>query len=98
MTGKPEAVRPIRSLIRGLDALTALHTSGGGLTVSETAKRARLPRTTAYRILETLRLSGFVERDADELYRATERGRALVGEGNPGVMAPKRSNGHADAA
>jgi len=66
-----DSTRPIRALIRGLDALTVLN-SRDGATVSEVAHDIRLPRTTVYRILETLCNSGFVYRDsADERYRLT---------------------------
>jgi IclR family mhp operon transcriptional activator len=66
-----DSTRPIRALMRGLDALTFLN-SQDGATVSEVAHEIRLPRTTVYRILETLCDSGFVFRDpSDERYRLT---------------------------
>jgi IclR family mhp operon transcriptional activator len=66
-----ESTRPIRALMRGLDALTVLN-SRDGATVSEVAREIRLPRTTVYRILETLCNAGFVFRDAaDDRYRLT---------------------------
>jgi len=66
-----DSTRPIRALMRGLDALTVLNLHDGA-TVSEVAHEIRLPRTTVYRILETLCDSGFVYRDsADERYRLT---------------------------
>ena len=66
-----ESTRPIRALMRGLDALTILNLRDGA-TVSEVAQEIRLPRTTVYRILETLCNAGFVFRDAaDERYRLT---------------------------
>src|SRR5579859_1724227 len=66
-----ESTRPIRALMRGLDALTVLNLQDGA-TVSEVAHEIRLPRTTVYRILETLCDCGFVFRDtADERYRLT---------------------------
>src|ERR1700678_1775707 len=72
-----ESTRPIRALIRGLDALTVLN-SRDGATVSEVAQEIRLPRTTVYRILETLCGAGFVLRDAsDDRYRLTIMVRAL---------------------
>jgi IclR family transcriptional regulator, mhp operon transcriptional activator len=74
-----ESTRPIRALIRGLDALTVLN-SRDGATVSEVAQEIRLPRTTVYRILETLCGAGFVFRDAsDDRYRLTIMVRALSG-------------------
>jgi IclR family mhp operon transcriptional activator len=66
-----DSTRPIRALMRGLEALTVLNLRDGA-TVSEIAREIRLPRTTAYRILETLCDAGFVFRDAaDEHYRLT---------------------------
>jgi IclR family mhp operon transcriptional activator len=57
--------------MRGLDALTVLNLRDGA-TVSEVAQEIRLPRTTVYRILETLSNAGFVFRDpADDRYRLT---------------------------
>lgn len=69
--GFMESTRPIRALMRGLDALTVLNLRDGA-TVSEVASEIRLPRTTVYRILETLCNAGFVFRDpADDRYRLT---------------------------
>ncbi|HSN72718.1 MAG TPA: helix-turn-helix domain-containing protein [Steroidobacteraceae bacterium] len=63
--------RPIRALARGLKVLTVLN-SGDGSTVSEIALATRLPRTTVYRVLETLAEEGYVTRDeSDERYRLT---------------------------
>lgn len=74
-----DSTRPIRALMRGLDALTILNLHDGA-TVSEVAHEIRLPRTTVYRILETLCNSGFVFRDsADERYRLTILVRGLSG-------------------
>ena len=72
-----ESTRPIRALMRGLDALTVLNLRDGA-TVSEVAHEIRLPRTTVYRILETLCNAGFVFRDAsDDRYRLTIMVRSL---------------------
>jgi IclR family mhp operon transcriptional activator len=66
-----ESTRPIRALMRGLEALTVLNLRDGA-TVSEVVAELRLPRTTVYRILETLCDAGFVRRDAaDDRYRLT---------------------------
>lgn len=49
-----------------------------GATVSEVAAEIRLPRTTTYRILETLSHGGYVYRDAtDDRYRLTIMVRGL---------------------
>ena len=72
-----ESTRPIRALMRGLDALTVLNMRDGA-TVSEIAHEIRLPRTTVYRILETLCSAGFVFRDeSDDRYRLTIMVRSL---------------------
>jgi IclR family transcriptional regulator, mhp operon transcriptional activator len=72
-----ESTRPIRALLRGLDALTVLNLRNGA-TVSEVAGEIRLPRTTTYRILETLCHAGYVFRDpSDDRYRLTSTVRGL---------------------
>jgi IclR family transcriptional regulator, mhp operon transcriptional activator len=72
-----EPVRPIRALLRGLDALRMLNRRDG-MTVTEMAQKIRLPRTTAYRILETLRAGGWAIRDgADDRYRPSLLVRSL---------------------
>ncbi len=71
------STRPIRALIRGLDALTVLNLRNGA-TVSEIAQEIKLPRTTTYRILETLSHAGYVYRDDhDDRYRLTIMVRGL---------------------
>jgi IclR family mhp operon transcriptional activator len=72
-----ESTRPIRALNRGLEVLAALNRLERA-AINTLAASVRLPRTTTYRILETLRLGGYVERDAhDDCYRPTIRVRAL---------------------
>jgi IclR family mhp operon transcriptional activator len=72
-----ESTRPIRALMRGLDALIVLNLRNGA-TVSEIAHDIKLPRTTTYRILETLGHAGFVFRDRnDDRYRLTGMVRSL---------------------
>ena len=65
------STRPIRALIRGLEALRVLNTRDGA-TVSEVAAEVDLPRTTTYRILETLCTAGYAYRaESDDRYRLT---------------------------
>lgn len=53
--------KEVRGLARGLDLLKALNQSPGGLdTTSALARRCGLDRTTTKRLLETLRVEGFV--------------------------------------
>jgi IclR family mhp operon transcriptional activator len=73
-----ESTRPIRALIRGLEALAVLNRRNGA-TVSEVTSEIKLPRTTTYRILETLSEAGYVYRDpADDRYRLTLMVRSLA--------------------
>jgi IclR family transcriptional regulator, mhp operon transcriptional activator len=73
-----ESTRPIRALIRGLEALAVLNRRDGA-TVSEVTSDIKLPRTTTYRILETLSQAGYVYRDAtDDRYRLTVMVRGLA--------------------
>ena len=72
-----DSTRPIRALMRGLDALAVLNRRNGA-TVSEVAADIKLPRTTTYRVLETLCAAGYVFRDpADDRYRLTIMVRGL---------------------
>jgi IclR family mhp operon transcriptional activator len=73
-----DSTRPIRALIRGLEALAVLNRRNGA-TVSEVTNEIKLPRTTTYRILETLKEAGYVYRDAaDDRYRLTLLVRGLA--------------------
>ncbi len=72
-----ESTRPIRALQRGLEVLTELNRLGRA-PINSLASAVELPRTTTYRILETLLLAGYVERDPhDDCYRPTIMVRAL---------------------
>src|ERR1700676_4044284 len=72
-----ESTRPIRALNRGLDVLTELNRLERA-AINTLAAAVSLPRTTTYRILETLRLSGYVERGShDDCYPPTILVRAL---------------------
>jgi DNA-binding IclR family transcriptional regulator len=58
----------VRTLLRGLAILEAL-ASSHGLNLSEVARKTRLPVSTTYRLLETLRRRGFVQPLEDSRYR-----------------------------
>jgi IclR family transcriptional regulator, pca regulon regulatory protein len=62
----------LRSLARGLDALSALGSRPGGMTLSAVAEATALPRATARRALLTLREEGYVEADG-RLFRPLPR-------------------------
>jgi IclR family mhp operon transcriptional activator len=71
-----ESTRPIRVLSRGLDVLLELNKIERA-AINTLAAAVGLPRTTTFRILETLRRAGFVERDAYDYYRPAIGVRAL---------------------
>jgi IclR family mhp operon transcriptional activator len=71
------STRPIRALLRGLEVLHVLNQHNGA-TVSEVAGEIDLPRTTTYRILETLCVAGYAYRAvSDDRYRLTIMVRGL---------------------
>jgi DNA-binding IclR family transcriptional regulator len=70
--GDTDRLRPIRALTRGLEALEALNARGVA-TVTDIARAIGLPRTTAYRVLETLCAAGYAERTPDDRYRLLAR-------------------------
>ena len=73
-----QPTRPIRALSRGLEVLAELNRRERA-PIHTLSSAVRLPRTTTFRILETLRLAGFVERDAhDDCYRPTVHVRSLA--------------------
>ena len=72
-----DSVRHIRALMRGLDVLQQLNRHNGA-TVTGIAKAVGLPRTTVYRVLETLCVAGYAIRDlSDDRYRLTTKVRSL---------------------
>lgn len=72
------SVAPVRALLRGLDALSALNELNGA-TITEVARRTGQPRSTAYRTLRTLCYAGYAVRDpTDERYRPTIKVRSLA--------------------
>jgi IclR family mhp operon transcriptional activator len=61
----------VRSLKKGLRALMFLN-SHGESTVTEVARAIGVPRTTSYRLLETLASEGYVEKQPhSDIYRLT---------------------------
>ena len=61
----------VKSLKKALRVLTFMNTTGES-TVTQVAKSIEVPRTTAYRLLETLASEGYVERQPhSDIYRLT---------------------------
>jgi IclR family acetate operon transcriptional repressor len=76
-----ETLRPysIRAVGRVLDVLDVLRARPRGASLSQIARGARLPRSSAFRYLATLEARGYVERDGgDSVYRL---GSAFLGDG-----------------
>src|SRR5271156_6632968 len=71
-----DSTRPIRALNRGLEVLAELNKLERA-AINTLSSAVRLPRTTTFRILETLRTAGFVERDSYDYYRPTIKVRTL---------------------
>jgi IclR family transcriptional regulator, mhp operon transcriptional activator len=71
-----DSTRPIRALNRGLEVLVELNKLERA-AINTMAAAVRMPRTTTFRILETLRTAGFVERDEYDYYRPTIKVRTL---------------------
>ncbi len=61
---------------RMMDVLAQLEGREGGLTIRDLVSRLHLPRTTIYRILNTLQMHDMVHRDENGAYRL---GRRLLG-------------------
>jgi len=67
----------IRSLSRGLDILTILNKSDSA-SASEVSEVLEMPRSTVYRILETLVKKGFIyQHKSDKRFRLTDKIRSL---------------------
>src|SRR5258708_10756735 len=63
---------------RMMDVLFLLEKRTGGATIRDLVDRLRLPRTTVYRILNTLQFHDVVRRSADGSYRLGPRLLALA--------------------
>ncbi|MBP0496520.1 IclR family transcriptional regulator [Roseomonas sp. SG15] len=60
----------VKSLLKMLDVLECFSTQDRELTVVEMARRTGMPRTTVHRIVDSLRVLGFLEQEASrERYR-----------------------------
>ena len=74
-----DADQELKSLKRGLKAMMLINRQGS-LAISELSRGLDLPRTTAERVLMTLLVEGFVDRDPQtKRFYLTDRVRALSG-------------------
>jgi DNA-binding IclR family transcriptional regulator len=73
-TVAPGGLQPTRALLRGLHVLEAVGSNPGGLSLAETASRAKLDKATTHRMLYTLTMTGYIRHDPSSgNYRLTSR-------------------------
>jgi DNA-binding IclR family transcriptional regulator len=77
-SAKPSAKHRIPVIDRMMDVLALLERRNDGASIRELVARLHLPRTTVYRILNTLQLHDMVRRSADGDYRLGPRLLALA--------------------
>lgn len=71
------AIKTVRAVQRGFQVLEALNRCHGA-SAQQLAKTVRVPRPTVYRLLETMRLLGYVTRsDTDDCWHLTAHIKAL---------------------
>ena len=63
-----------RAIGNALAVLETLQGSGSPLTLSEVTSRTRLPKSSAFRILRTLEITGYAERVDGDRFRLGEKG------------------------
>ena len=64
-TGDEKAVKNIQSVHRALDILECISESGSGYRLGDLADRCQLNKTTAFHLLKTLEVRGYVEKSYD---------------------------------
>ncbi len=74
--------RPVHALLKGMACLATI-AQHDGLTLVEAVRALKLPKSTVYRLLETLRLGGYLVQDDALRYRAS----ALAGN-----LAPRHQD------
>jgi DNA-binding IclR family transcriptional regulator len=63
----------VRAVVRGLDILLSIAEGTQPLDLTSISSRTQLHTATVFRLLETLKLRGFVQRDANGMYRIGSR-------------------------
>ena len=82
MENKPEASYFVPTTSKTLDILESFHTVGEELTLEEIISRAKVPRTTAFRILYTLEQRRYVTRRGKRYRLNSTRKKIRVGFGS----------------
>jgi IclR family transcriptional regulator, KDG regulon repressor len=69
-TRKPKTYS-VPALNRSLDIIERLVTEERGLSITEVSHRFKIPKSSAFGILQTLKARGYVEKDSDDRYSLT---------------------------
>jgi IclR family KDG regulon transcriptional repressor len=72
----PSAKTPpkqVRVLLKTLDILEALKRDSGGMGLADVARAVAMPKATVYRILATLEIRGYLDRNADGAYKMSNK-------------------------
>ncbi len=77
------APQQIRVLQKTLDILEAIKKNGSGLGLADMARTVGMPKATVYRILATLEIRGYLDRDAGGGYRMSDKLFSLQQEVSP---------------
>jgi DNA-binding IclR family transcriptional regulator len=65
MCGQTHRGSPVKSLERAIDVIEALSRHPGEVAVTDLARELGLPKSSAFRVLKTLRQRGYVRQNAD---------------------------------
>lgn len=80
LPSKGVAPKQVRVLQKTLDILEAIKRGGSGLGLAEVARSVSMPKATVYRILTTLEINGYLDRQGDGGYRISDKFFALRSE------------------
>src|SRR5688572_7712930 len=68
---RPTKSYSVPAIHRTLDILETLVGENGGMTITEVSRRFRIPKSSAYAILQTLKSRNYLEKDEEDRYRLT---------------------------
>ena len=84
MRVKTAAPKQVRVLQKTLDILESIQREGSGLGLAEVARSVSMPKATVYRILTTLEVRGYLDRQVDGGYRMSDKLFSLQRNLSPG--------------
>lgn len=68
---RPAKSYSVPAIHRTLDILETLASENDGMTITEVSRRFRIPKSSAYAILQTLKSRDYLEKDGEDRYRLT---------------------------